>query len=127
MSFEPKNKRTRSLRALATLSGGIGLMVLLSGCSKVSGFGYQKDLSSVNETSISLWQGAWITAACVGLFTAGLILYSSFAHRKKEGEEFPRQIQYHIPVEVAYTLIPFIIVAVLFDEFSHHAAHRFNT
>lgn len=34
-------------------------------------------------------------------------------HRKKD-EEFPRQTQYNIPVEIAYTLIPFLIVAVLF-------------
>ncbi len=112
MSFEPKFNRTR--RALVVAGSGLGLATLLGGCSSVSGLGFEKDLSSVNQTSISLWQGAWIAAAVVGIFTAGLIIYSSFAHRKKEGEEFPRQIQYHIPVEVAYTLIPFIIVAVLF-------------
>ncbi len=34
-------------------------------------------------------------------------------HRKKD-ENFPKQTQYNIPVEIAYTVIPFIIVAVLF-------------
>ncbi|KRO31884.1 MAG: cytochrome C oxidase subunit II, partial [Actinobacteria bacterium BACL2 MAG-121220-bin52] len=43
-----------------------------------------------------------------------LILWPVFFHRKKEGEAFPRQFQYNIPAEVAYTVIPFIIVAVLF-------------
>ena len=90
MSFEPKKKR---FRATLSMGGGLGLMALLSGCSKVSGLGYEKNLSSVNQTSISLWQGAWITAAVVGTFTAGLILYSSFAHRKKEGQEFPRHLR----------------------------------
>jgi cytochrome c oxidase subunit 2 len=49
----------------------------------------------------------------VGVFTLILILWPVFFHRKKD-ENFPKQTQYNIPVEVAYTIIPFIIVAVLF-------------
>ena len=75
--------------------------------------GFQKNVSSVNDTSLPLWQGAWIAAGVVGVFTAVLILYPAFRHRRK-GDEVPKQTQYNIPVEVAYTVIPFIIVAVLF-------------
>jgi len=49
----------------------------------------------------------------VGIFTLILILWPVFFHRKKD-ENFPKQTQYNIPVEIAYTVIPFIIVAVLF-------------
>ena len=42
-----------------------------------------------------------------------MILWPAFRHRRK-GNEFPRQTQYNVPTEIAYTLIPFIIVAVLF-------------
>ena len=95
----------------ATLFSGL----VLTSCSSkdVNGLGFEHNLSSVNDTSLSLWQGAWITAAIVGVFTAILILWPSFRHRRK-GNEFPRQTQYHVPTEIAYTLIPFIIVAVLF-------------
>jgi cytochrome c oxidase subunit 2 len=88
---------------------------LLTSCStsNISGMGFEKNLSSVNDTSLSLWQGAWITAGVVGVFTAILILWPAFRHRRK-GDEIPKQSQYNIPTEVAYTLIPFIIVAVLF-------------
>lgn len=109
MSLEPRTRKAHLVRNLALL---IPSLVLLSGCS-VSGLGYEKGVSSVNDISLSLWQGAWITAGVVGVFTAGLIFWSAIFHRKKS-EEFPKQSQYHIPVEVAYTLIPFIIVAVLF-------------
>jgi cytochrome c oxidase subunit 2 len=87
----------------------------LTGCSggEVSGLGFEEGVSSVSEQSLSLWQGAWITAAVVGIFTLILILWPVFFHRKKD-ENFPKQTQYNIPVEVAYTVIPFIIVAVLF-------------
>ena len=92
---------------------------MLSGCSlksdDISGMGYPKGVSSVNDISLSLWQGAWIAAGVVGVFTLILILWPAIFHRKKEGQpEFPKQTQYNIPIEVLYTIIPFIIVAVLF-------------
>jgi cytochrome c oxidase subunit II len=97
----------------------IPISLALSGCSfdskNISGMGFPKDLTSVNEISISLWQGAWIAAGVVGLITLVLILWPAVFHRAKVGQsEFPKQTQYNIPVEILYTIIPFIIVAVLF-------------
>lgn len=88
---------------------------LITSCSggEVSGLGFEEGVSSVNDQSLSLWQGAWIAAAVVGIFTLILILWPVLFHRKKD-ENFPKQTQYNIPVEVAYTVIPFVIVAVLF-------------
>jgi len=91
------------------------LTLLLTGCSSVSGLGFESGLSSVNDISLSLWQGAWIAGGVVGVITLILILWPAVFHRPKAGQsEFPKQTQYNIPVEVAYTLIPFVIVAVLF-------------
>jgi len=88
---------------------------LLTGCSKVSGLGFEEGVTSVNDQSLSLWQGAWIAAGVVGVFTLILIFWPAVFHRlKKDSPEFPKQTQYNIPVEVLYTIIPFIIVAVLF-------------
>ena len=100
---------------LKSIPSVLAAVFLLTSCSngEVSGLGYEKGLSSVNDHSLSLWQGAWITAGVVGVFTLILILWPVFFHRKKD-ENFPKQTQYNIPVEVAYTIIPFIIVAVLF-------------
>ncbi|CAN2203594.1 CyoA Heme/copper-type cytochrome/quinol oxidases, subunit 2 [Candidatus Nanopelagicaceae bacterium] len=106
------NKPTRSmLRGL--LLAPLGL--LLTGCAKVSGLGFEEGVTSVNDTSLSLWQGAWIAAGVVGVFTLILILWPAVFHRAKVSKgEFPKQTQYNIPVEIAYTIIPFVIVAVLF-------------
>ena len=104
------HKRSRALVLLAA-----PLTLLLSGCSKVSGLGYEEGLSSVNDISLSLWQGAWIAAAVVGVITFVLIIWPAIFHRAKASKgEFPKQTQYNIPVEIAYTIIPLIIVAVLF-------------
>jgi len=100
-------------RALVLLA--VPLALALSGCSQVSGLGYEEGLSSVNDITLSLWQGAWIAAAVVGVITLVLILWPAVFHRAKEGKgEFPKQTQYNIPVEISYTIIPLIIVAVLF-------------
>lgn len=100
----------------ALLGASLALSAIaLSGCGNRSVYGYEQDLSSVNETSWHLWRGAWLAAAVVGIFTAILILWPVFRHRRKEGDpQYPKQTQYNVPVEVAYTIIPFIIVAVLF-------------
>ena len=105
----------RFTKKVALIPLGLFTALALTSCGskEISGFGYEHGVSSVNDTSLSLWQGAWITAAVVGVFTAVLILWPAFRHRRK-GNEFPRQTQYNIPTEVAYTLIPFLIVAVLF-------------
>ena len=91
------------------------LALVLTGCAQVSGLGFEEGVTSVNDISLSLWQGSWIAAAVVGIFTLVLILWPAVFHRAKASKgEFPKQTQYNVPVEVAYTVIPFIIVAVLF-------------
>ena len=112
MTLMPSKKSL--VRALLTVIS-VGAISLLTSCSteNISGMGFPKGVSSVNDTSLPLWQGAWIAAGVVGVFTAILIVWPVFRHRRK-GDQVPKQTQYNVPVEVAYTIIPFIIVAVLF-------------
>jgi cytochrome c oxidase subunit 2 len=87
----------------------------LTSCKNGSVYGYESDLSSVNEVSWHLWRGAWLAAGVVGIFTAILILWPIFRHRRRAGDpQYPKQTQYNVPVEVIYTVVPFIIIAVLF-------------
>ena len=107
----PAKKGRPILRALLLTP----LALFLTGCAQVSGLGFEEGITSVNDISLSLWQGSWIAAAVVGVFTLILILWPAVFHRAKASKgEFPKQTQYNVPMEVAYTIIPFIIVAVLF-------------
>ena len=107
MHFRPKKALLASLLALGAL--------VLTGCKNGSVYGYESDLSSVNEVSWHLWRGAWLAAGVVGIFTAILIVWPIIRHRRKEGDpQYPKQTQYNVPVEVIYTVVPFIIIAVLF-------------
>lgn len=108
-------QRTQAPSRIIALFLIVPALLVLTGCSQVSGLGFEENLSSVNDISLSLWQGAWIAAGVVGLITLILIVWPAIFHRKKVGApEFPKQTQYNVPVEIAYTIIPFIIVAVLF-------------
>ena len=73
MSFS----KLKALRGLLLVAPAL----LLTGCSKVSGLGFEEGLTSVNDQSLSLWQGAWITAGVVGVFTLILIMWPAFFHR----------------------------------------------
>lgn len=105
-------RRNRRILGLLTISAGT---LLLTACSNknISGLGFDKGVSSVNDTTGPLWYWAWLAAGVVGVITFILIMWPIFFHRKKNNE-FPKQTQYNVPVEIAYTIIPFIIVAVLF-------------
>ncbi|MCZ2857139.1 aa3-type cytochrome oxidase subunit II [Blastococcus sp. VKM Ac-2987] len=60
-----------------------------------------------------LWVGSTWAALIIGLAVWALIAYSVIRHRKK-GDELPRQTAYNLPLEIVYTIIPFIIISGLF-------------
>lgn len=107
--------RTRPTRLLRVI-GLAGLVaVVTSGCSvnEVFGFGWPTGATEQAETMRSLWIGSVIAALVVGVIVWGLIGWASVAYRKR-GDAIPRQTQYNLPLEIVYTVIPFVIVAVLF-------------
>ena len=57
------------------------LLLTLTGCSQVSGLGFPEGVSSVNDISLSLWQGSWIAGGVVGVITLILILWPAVFHR----------------------------------------------
>ncbi|MDF1486860.1 cytochrome c oxidase subunit II [Tessaracoccus sp. HF-7] len=63
----------------------------------------------------NLWVGAWIASLVIGLLVWGLIGWSVFRYRSKDGDNTaPRQTKYHLPLELLYTLVPFLIIGVMF-------------
>lgn len=79
---------------------------------------------------LHLWQGSWIAALAVGALVWGLILWCViFYRRKRTGVEIPAQTRYNVPIEVLFTVVPFIMIAVLFfftakDESKLLALHK---
>ncbi|AOW94735.1 cytochrome C oxidase subunit II [Rhodococcus sp. WMMA185] len=62
-----------------------------------------------------LWTWSVIAALAMGVLVWGLTFWAVIFHRKKkDSPEFPRQTAYNVPLELAYTAVPFVIISVLF-------------
>jgi len=102
---------------------GIGLstaFLLLSACSA-------EDKASVRRlaepTPITkegwdmhyMWLYSWLALMIVGILVWGLIFIVPFVYRRKKGDTHtPVQVRYHLPIEVFYTLVPVMMVIVMF-------------
>jgi cytochrome c oxidase subunit 2 len=105
----PAKSRLRRLAiALALPIAGISL----SGCT-LPGFGAHQSDTTTGQSAYYLWQGFSVVAAIIGAFVLALIVYAVVAYRRK-GDEIPKQTQYHVPLEIIYTVIPILIVIALF-------------
>ncbi len=109
----------RSRRAIGAVLAAAAVLVL-SGCSESVQRGWLPGDSAQEVTNhtgrvVSLWVGSWIAALAVGAITWGLILWCVAVYRKRKNDDvLPVQLRYHVPLEIMYTLIPVVMVGVLF-------------
>jgi cytochrome c oxidase subunit II len=103
-----RRPRSRWLAAAAVVGGAL----LLAGC-KVPTFGEYQGATTQGRTETHLWQLFFIAGLVVGGFVFLLIIWAIFRYRRRS-EEMPRQTQYHTLLEVSYTVLPIIIVVILF-------------
>jgi cytochrome c oxidase subunit II len=107
-----RGSRLARLAALGLLGA-----VTLTGCSMPNNefwrFGWPEGITEQSQDMRELWTGSVIAALIVGIAVWGLILYSVVAHRKR-GDELPKQTAYNLPLEIVYTILPFVIIAGLF-------------
>lgn len=116
-----RSARRTVRRRLSVLGLVLGTFAL-SACSAV---GVDTDFSNgylphgVTEQSKhveSIWIGSWIAAMLVGILVWGLTLWCIVAYRRRKDDDgtLPVQLQYNIPLEVLYTVVPMLMVGVLF-------------
>ena len=93
----------------------LAVVTLTAGCnaSTVEQLGLRSPLTTQAKLIVNLWQGAWIAALAVGALVWGAILWSVVVYRKKS-DRIPHQVRYNLPIEILYTVVPFIMVGVLF-------------
>ncbi len=105
--------RVAKLAALAVL-----IVPLTTGCTVEDAirFGWPVGVTPQAESMRHLWTYAALAALVVGVITWGAMFWAMAFHRKRKGDDdvAPRQTQYNLPVEIVFTVIPTIIVAVLF-------------
>jgi cytochrome c oxidase subunit II len=107
--------RGNRLARLAAL--GLLGVVTLTGCEMPNNefwrFGWPEGITDQATHMRELWTGSVIAALVVGVIVWTLILWPVVRHRKRS-DELPRQTAYNLPLEIAYTILPFLIIAALF-------------
>jgi cytochrome c oxidase subunit 2 len=96
--------------ALATLT-----LTMASGCeaNDLPRLGMPTPITIQGRRMLHLWQGGWVAALFVGCLVWGLIIWCIVVYRKR-GEQPPPQLTYNGPIEILYTVVPIIFVAVFF-------------
>ncbi len=113
-SFGDRSNRRRAVALSATLAV---LAITLSGCSwqDALALGWPRGVTPEAEAMHKLWVGSVIAALVVGVIVWALMFWCAAFFRKKRGdEELPRQFGYNMPLELALTVVPFVIISVLF-------------
>lgn len=117
-------RRRRPPKALVAgaLTGAAAL--LLSGCAgdwpEASASNFFLPDASIGATDMTprisqLWDGSWIAALVVGVLVWGLTIWCVVAYRRrKDDPELPAQVRYNMPIEILYTIVPVMMVGVLF-------------
>jgi cytochrome c oxidase subunit 2 len=112
--------RPRSGRRLRSALLGLSILspLFLTGCSEelvaqIKRLGFPPPASDRSPYILNLWIGSWIAAFAVGFIVWGLILWASNRYKTKHSK-MPRQNRYNLPMEIFYTIAPFIIIGVLF-------------
>ena len=120
MSLTPEPVRRGRLRRPVGLAVALAATVLLTaGCTAREAYensfslGFPQPATKEAEKIYELWLGSVAAATVVGLFVSALIMWAVFRYRRRS-DELPAQIRYNLPIEVLYTVVPFVIIAVLF-------------
>lgn len=115
---EVSTPRRRRLTRAAQLTGlAVVTALTATGCSFQDAirFGWPVGVTPEATMMRTLWTWSAIAALVVGVIVWGLTAWTVAFHRRKAGaSELPRQFQYNLPLELVLTVIPLVIVAVLF-------------
>jgi cytochrome c oxidase subunit 2 len=107
-------RRSRLARVAAL--GLLGALTL-AGCSTPDNrfwrFGWPRGITDQAKDMRELWTWSVIAALIVGIVVWALIGYAVVRFRKRS-DELPKQTAYNLPLEIVYTIIPFLIIAGLF-------------
>ena len=108
--------RTRGPLAVALTIAFGALALTLSGCDyhHAFGLGWPKGITPEAHAAREFWVYSVIAALVVGVIVWGLMFWTSAFHRRKGKTELPRQFGYNMPLELVLTVIPFVIISVLF-------------
>jgi cytochrome c oxidase subunit II len=112
----PLRARVRLARRWAPRAAiAVAVLLATAGCQSnaFTRMGMPAPVTKQAKVVVTLWQGSWIAAWCVGIVVWGAIIAAVIFFRKRS-DRIPEQVRYNLPIEILYTVVPFIMVGVLF-------------
>ncbi len=109
--------RYRSARRLLLAGALVVTSLLISGCSSTDlpRFGWPVGATPQATRMQEFWSWTFIAALVVGALVWGLMFWAFIFYRKKKNSPlYPKQTKENLPLELIYTAVPFVMVAVLF-------------
>jgi cytochrome c oxidase subunit II len=116
-SAEPGRRTSLARLARWAPRAAIDAAVLLvtTGCQSnaFTRMGMLPPVTKQGHVTLTLWQGSWVAAWAVGIVVWGGIVWSVLFFRKRSNR-VPQQVRYNLPIEILYTVVPFLMIGVLF-------------
>ncbi len=101
------------LKRIVPLAAFAVLALSLGGCNLPT-FGAFRGATTQAQTEFKLWSWMTIAGLVVAVLVWGLILWSVIAYRRRDPDHMPRQFHGNRIIEIIYTVLPLIIVGVIF-------------
>jgi cytochrome c oxidase subunit 2 len=95
------------------LTTAVAAAAIAGGC-ELPGFGAPDPKSDQGESIFNLWQGFFLAGLGVAALVWGLLIWCILRYRRRHDDEVPNQKAYNIPMEILYSVVPVLVVAVLF-------------
>ncbi len=114
-AYGREGRRVRLTLRRAALA--VGIVALTAGCSTDTQWGRWGLPERITEQAKhigDLWNGAWTASMLIGVLVWGLMGYAAIRFRRKRHGDKPRQNTYNLPLEIMYTIVPVLIIGVLF-------------
>ncbi|MFZ0171569.1 MAG: cytochrome c oxidase subunit II [Acidimicrobiales bacterium] len=103
----PARRKGRIVPAAAVTA----LALVLTGCDVR--FGQTRGVTNQSHLEFRLWFWMMVAGIAVAVFVWALIFWAVFAYRRKD-DRIPKQFFEHIGLEVTYTIVPLLMVLVIF-------------
>ncbi len=104
----------------------LGLAATGCASNELTRLGMPEPITEQAERVLALWQGSWVTAFAVGILVWGLFIWTILFHRKRS-EQLPPQVRYNMPIEALYTVLPIVVISVLFFFTARDQAYLMET
>ncbi len=107
-----RGQRSRLKSFITAGAGTLVLTVVLGGCNVPTFWGYRGSTVQGHD-EFKMYVFTVIMGIIVGGIVALMILFAVIRYRRRS-EDMPRQFQYHTLVEILYTIVPVVLVLVIF-------------